>query len=159
MLKLASLIDLFTAQAAVFCQDALLIDFAACSRHCCRLFIHRSCIQSAAGVIIGCMSSCGYLKVGSFRVTSHRDGVDNELLALFRDDMLHIESAMASEYYTTENGYADVDEFGPADAVDDEIATLIYSSPGYVIADRLDVMGATPVTVDVLYRGHGKISR
>jgi hypothetical protein len=58
--------------------------------------------------------------------------------------MLHIESAMASEYYTTENGYADVDEFGPADAVDDEIATLIYSSPGYVIADRLDVMGATP---------------
>jgi hypothetical protein len=45
------------------------------------------------------VSSYGYLRVGSVEISSHRNGVDNELFALFRDDMLDIKPAMASEYY------------------------------------------------------------
>ena len=90
------------------------------------------------------MSSYGYLRVGSVEISSHRNGVDNELFALFRDDMLDIKPAMASEYYTEERGYSSLEPSASASPESDhEISIVLYSSPASVIADRLDLMGAT----------------
>jgi hypothetical protein len=87
----------------------------------------------------GWMSSYGYLRVGSLIVSHLRNGVSDELMILFRDDMLDIRHARASEYYTPEKGY---DE----DSLDDdyEIDIVIYRAAATTIADRLDLMGVTP---------------
>jgi hypothetical protein len=86
----------------------------------------------------GWVSSYGYLRVGSLIVSHLRNGVSNELMALFRDDMLDIRHARASEYYTTENGY---DEDGLDD--DYEMDIVVYRAAASTIADRLDLMGVT----------------
>ena len=43
------------------------------------------------------MDNTGDLLVGSFSVSS-ADGADDEVLAVFRDDMLHARQAPAAEY-------------------------------------------------------------
>src|ERR1039457_618411 len=58
--------------------------------------------------------------------------------------MLDIKPAMASEYYTEERGYSSLEPSASASPESDhEISIVLYSSPASVIADRLDLMGAT----------------
>lgn len=87
------------------------------------------------------MSSYGYLRVGSLVVRSLRNSVDDELLALFRDDMLEIINSTANQYYTAENGYDESD-----DQEDRDIEVVRYRAAGSVIAHRLDMLGATEKT-------------
>ena len=84
------------------------------------------------------MSSYGYLRVGSLTVSHLRNGVSDELMILFRDNMLDIRHARASEYYTPEKGYEE-------DSLDDdyEIDIVVYRATASTIADRLDLMGVT----------------
>jgi len=80
--------------------------------------------------------------VGSLVVSSLRNGVDNELLAVFRDDMLNVRYVHAREYYSAERGYEE-HEFD-----DNEVFDIIeFRAPGQHIAARLDVMGITPAVV------------
>jgi hypothetical protein len=48
------------------------------------------------------MSRHGDLRVGAVAVGRLNDGFSNELLAIFRDDMLHISRVSASVYYRSE---------------------------------------------------------
>lgn len=82
------------------------------------------------------MSSYGFLRVGSLIVSELRNGVENELMAVFRDDMLHITRCTASQYYTLEKGY---DEDYRDD--DYEMDVTEFRAPSEVIASRLDIMG------------------
>jgi hypothetical protein len=84
------------------------------------------------------MSSYGYLRVGSLIVSHLRNDVGDELMTLFRDDMLDIRRARASEYYTVDKGYE-------KDSLDDdyEIDIVAYRAAASTIADRLDLMGVT----------------
>lgn len=84
------------------------------------------------------MSDYGYLRVGSLIVRHLRNGVSDELTILFRDDMLEIEHARESEYYTVEKGY---DEISLDD--DHELDIVVYRAAASTIADRLDLMGVT----------------
>jgi hypothetical protein len=72
------------------------------------------------------MDNTGDLLVGTLSVSS-AEGVDHELLAVFRDDMLRVERAPT-----------DVQPGSPP-APDDE--TAVFRAPGPVIAKRLDLMG------------------
>jgi len=82
------------------------------------------------------VSSYGYLRVGSLIVSHLRNDVDDELMTLFRDDMLVVRHARASEYYTADNGY---DEASRDD--DYEMDIVMYRSAASNMADRLDLMG------------------
>ena len=84
----------------------------------------------------------GYLRVGPLIVSHLRNGVHDELMTLFRDNMLDIRRAWASEYYTADNGYEEGDM-----GHDYEINIVVYRAAAYVIADRLDLMGVTTSTV------------
>ena len=84
------------------------------------------------------MSSYAYLRVGSLIVSYLRNDVGDELMTLFRDDMLDIRRARASEYYTVDKGY----EEGSLDD-DYEMDVVVYRAPASSIADRLDLMGVT----------------
>jgi len=84
------------------------------------------------------VSSYGYLRVGSLIVSHLRNDVDDELMTLFRDDMLVVRHARASEYYTADNGY---DEASRDD--DYEMDIVMYRSAASNMADRLDLMGVT----------------
>jgi len=90
------------------------------------------------------VSSYGFLRVGTLKIASYRNTADDELLALFRDDMLQVGSTMASDYYTEQNGFssAHINAQGPL-SDDDEIITYTYRCPGSTMTDRLDLMGAT----------------
>jgi hypothetical protein len=72
------------------------------------------------------MDNTGDLLVGPPSVCS-AEGVDHELLAVFRDDMLRVERAPAGA------------ERGSPPGPDDE--TAVFRAPGPVIAKRLDLMG------------------
>ena len=84
------------------------------------------------------VSSYGYLRVGSLIVSHLRNDVGDELMTLFRDDMLGIRHAWASEYYTADDGYEEC-------SLDDdyEIDIVVYRAAASTIADRLDLMGVT----------------
>jgi hypothetical protein len=70
-------------------------------------------------------------------VLSHpRNGVEDELMALFRDDMLSVTPSTAGQYYTSERGYSTQDPDS-----DYEMNLFEFRSPGRVIATRLDTMG------------------
>lgn len=86
----------------------------------------------------GRVSSYAYLRVGSLIVSHLRNGVSDELMTLFRDDMLDIRHARASEYYSADNGYEE-------SSLDDdhEIDVVVYRAAASIIADRLDLMGVT----------------
>jgi hypothetical protein len=80
------------------------------------------------------MDNAGDLLVGWFSVSS-ADGVDDEVLAVFRDDMLHVERVPAAQYehmISTDGPYVEAAEF---------------RVPGRVLADRLDLMGISAARV------------
>jgi hypothetical protein len=87
------------------------------------------------------MSSYGDLWVGPVLVSSLRNGVGNELMAVFRDDMMHREWIAGEQYY------GEIDEeaegFEPAEFVE----VVKFRAPGEWIAARLDLMGLTPSMV------------
>lgn len=85
------------------------------------------------------MSSYGKLQVGWFELGNLRNGVENELLAAFRDDMLVRRKVRLREYYPKENVDSDESE--------DEIEVYEFCAEGSVIADRLDALGVTADTV------------
>lgn len=88
------------------------------------------------------MSSYGSLRVGSLVVSKLRNGVGNELLAVFRDDMLTVSRVSAAQYFSIENGYAETE------SEDDEPVRVVeFRAPGCAVADRLDVIGVDPVRV------------
>jgi hypothetical protein len=72
------------------------------------------------------MDNTGDLLVGTLSVSS-AEGVDHELLAVFRDDMLRVERAPAD----AQRGFPPA----PGDQ------TAVFRAPGPVIAKRLDLMG------------------
>ena len=74
------------------------------------------------------MDHTGYLLVGTFPVDS-AEADEDELLAIFRDDMLQVRPVPAEQY----ESYMSVT--GP------EIESAVFRAPGPVIADRLDAMG------------------
>lgn len=76
------------------------------------------------------MGSYGYLQVGSLVVRQFKNGMPTELLAVFRDDMLHRQRVLATDYY----GDRDEDE-------DKYVDVAEFRAPARVIADRLDIMG------------------
>jgi hypothetical protein len=69
--------------------------------------------------------------------------VSNELLALFRDDMLNIGSVPANEYYLKPDFPPDTEVDLSYRDKDAEVIIAVYSCPGSVAADRLDLLGAT----------------
>jgi hypothetical protein len=80
------------------------------------------------------MDDAGDLLVGSFSVCSP-DGVDDEVLAVFRDDMLHVARVPAAEYehmITSDGPY---------------VEAAVFGALGCVIADRLDLMGISAARV------------
>jgi hypothetical protein len=84
------------------------------------------------------VSSYAYLRVGSLIVSYLRNDVGDELMTLFRDDMLDIRRTRATEYYTADKGY----EKGSLDD-DHEMDIVVYRAAASSIADRLDLMGVT----------------
>jgi HEPN/Toprim N-terminal domain 1 len=75
------------------------------------------------------------LRVGVLLVSQFHNGVGDELMTLFRDDMLDIRHGWASEYFTVEKEY-DLD-------ADYEMDLVVYRAAASSIADRLDLMGVT----------------
>lgn len=73
--------------------------------------------------------------IDSLAVSSLRDGVSTELLAVFRDDMMQVRRLPAEAY----KGYGGID--------DDEYIESRFRAPARVIADRLDVLGIDADTV------------
>ena len=80
------------------------------------------------------MDYTGYLLVGTFPVAS-AEPVEDELLAVFRDDILQVRPVPAEQY----EQYMSVT--GP------EIESAVFRAPGPVIADRLDAMGMDAASV------------
>jgi hypothetical protein len=80
------------------------------------------------------MSSLGSLRVGDMIVSRLRDGIQNELLAVFRDDMFNVRRALAFEHYK-----GDYEELGlgPRELVD----VFEFRVTGQVMAARLDIIG------------------
>jgi hypothetical protein len=70
----------------------------------------------------------GYLLAGTFPVAS-AEAVEDELLAVFRDDMLRVRPVPAEQYESH------MSVTGP------EIESAVFRAPGPVIADRLDAIG------------------
>ena len=80
------------------------------------------------------MGSYGGLYVGSIRVASIKNRVPPELLSVFTDSMYRSRIAEASEFYVdTEPGAT--------------VTAHEFTARGQVIADRLDILGFTPVSV------------
>jgi hypothetical protein len=87
------------------------------------------------------MSSYGILRVGSIVVSQFRDGVGNELMAVFRDDMLCVSRCSIREYEIGRYGSSDVDT-----DYEEQIEVTEFRAPGQVIADRLDTIGIDAAT-------------
>ena len=84
------------------------------------------------------VSSYGYLRAGSLVIAHLRNAVDEQLMLLFRDDMLDVRRVLASQYYTPAKGY---ESFSQSN--DYEMDQVEYRAPGRTIAERLDLMGVT----------------
>lgn len=87
------------------------------------------------------MSSYGQLRVGDVLVSSLRNGVSQELLAVFRDEMLHRRLVTADEYYGSAQSEEDMSE-GP-----EHIELTEFRAPGREITQRLDVLGISESAV------------
>lgn len=102
------------------------------------------------------MSSYGSLRVGPVVITQPRNRVWNELMAVFRDDMLQVEHVPARDYYVPENGYVASSDHG-----DSLIEVIKFRAAGRTIADRLDIMGvdttATLAHLDRQFSDHSGI--
>jgi hypothetical protein len=82
------------------------------------------------------------LQVGSVLIGMDGD-LTNELMAVFRDDMLTIETMSRREYFELE-GYS-FDEI-PPENLDGDMEIVRFGSPGRIISDRLDVIGVDPIS-------------
>lgn len=87
------------------------------------------------------MGSYGSLRVGSVDVTRMKDGITNELMAVFRDDLLRVSHLPGRDYEVLRYGDSDIDE-----DYDEEIEVTEFRAPGQVIADRLDIIGVDAAT-------------
>jgi hypothetical protein len=76
------------------------------------------------------MSSYGLLFVGSVVVGQPRNTPPDELMSVFRDDMLHTRLVPGSEYYESENRPSD-----------EHINIVEFRAPGRHIQQRLDLLG------------------
>lgn len=85
------------------------------------------------------MGSWGGLYVGGVRVISIKNQVWPELLSVFTDSMYRSRIAEAAEFYAD----PDDDDAGLGGTV----TAHEFIAPGQIIADRLDVLGFTPVEV------------
>lgn len=84
------------------------------------------------------MSSQAELRVGRVEVFSFRNGIPDDFLSIFRDDMMQIVKVSGEDYYGDIS--EDVQEgFEPAEFVD----LVKFVAPGPVMAERLDLMGFT----------------
>jgi hypothetical protein len=101
-----------------------------------------SCACRWRAARISHVSSYGSLRVGDVVVSRLRNGVENELLAIFRDDMLSSRRVPVREYY----GLQGYDE---SDGVEDDylMDVLEFRAPGQAIADRLDIFGIDANTI------------
>jgi hypothetical protein len=84
------------------------------------------------------VSSQAEIRVGSVEVFSFRNGIPDDFLSIFRDDMMQIVKVPGDDYY------GDISEdlqegFEPAEFVD----LVKFIAPGPVMAERLDLMGFT----------------
>lgn len=85
------------------------------------------------------VGSYAELRVGPVRVFSFRNGVPDDFLSIFRDDMMRIIKVPGDDYYGEID--ADLEEgFEPAEFVD----LVKFAAPGSVMAERLDLMGFAP---------------
>jgi hypothetical protein len=99
------------------------------------------------------VSSYGLLTVGGFLVSELREGIDNELLVAFRDDMLTVEQVTVGEW----------DPVGrwTAEAAIELVHVYRYRASGMAIAQRLDALGVTPESVahylEYFLHGEGRV--
>jgi hypothetical protein len=70
-----------------------------------------------------------------------RDGIGNELMAVFRDDLLRISHLSARDYEVLRYGHSDIEE-----GYEEQIEATEFRAPGQVIADRLDIIGVDAAT-------------
>lgn len=85
------------------------------------------------------MSSDGLLTVGDVVVSDLRDGVPNELLAVFRDEWLVRRETTVGEW-DPGHRWTDEDEAEP-------VLVYEYRAAGAAVAQRLDALGNTPEAV------------
>jgi hypothetical protein len=81
------------------------------------------------------VNSSASLLVGSVVVRRLSDGIGNELMAVFRDDMLRVRSIPEHQYLRERRGR------DPTEASSEEMDVIEFRALGQVIAARLDVMG------------------
>src|SRR5579862_1753089 len=95
------------------------------------------------------MGSYADLWVGTVRVASFKNGVPDEFLSAFRDDMMQVVRVPGENYYGDIDYDLQGEGFEPAEFVD----LVKFITPGPVMAQRLDLMGFTPQFVmDLLDR-------
>ena len=88
------------------------------------------------------MTNYGTLRVGLAAVGRLQEGIRNELLTVFRDNMLQIRHVPAHLYYVPENGW-------PDEVIEDQdelVEVVEFRAPGEVVAARLDLMGFDAAT-------------
>jgi hypothetical protein len=97
------------------------------------------------------VGSYGTLSVGTLVVSRLRDGIDHELLAAFRDDMLVKHQVSSNEYYNEEAAEPDL------------VDVYEFRAEGRVIVQRLDALGITADTVaeglEYFLHGDGRYRR
>lgn len=97
---------------------------------------------------IAAVGNYGTLSVGTLVVNRLRDGIDQELLAAFRDEMLVKHQVPWNEYYNEDGGEAEL------------VDVYQFRADGRVIAQRLDALGITADTVaeilEYFLRGDGR---
>jgi len=90
---------------------------------------------------------------GTILVSSPTETIANELLAVFRDDMLQIKDVTEDEFFrpALESHYGEIeyedDESEDDEYEDERFEMFEFRAPGQHIAARLDVMGITPQVV------------
>lgn len=89
-----------------------------------------------------------HLMCGVIRVSSPTETIANELLVVFRDDMLQIKEVTEEEFFrpVLESRYSEI-EYEDDEADEERFEMFEFRSPGQHVAARLDVMGITPQVV------------
>jgi hypothetical protein len=87
------------------------------------------------------LGSSSYLQAGPIVIGKFPDSIENELLAVFRDDMLRVRTILKDQYLHEKTAW------DPGEASSEEVDVIELRAPGQVIAARLDVMGIDTVNV------------
>lgn len=93
------------------------------------------------------MGSFAVIRLGDYELGRIRNEVDDELLAVFNDAMLVLQTMKASTYYDWWNSEHDED-----DGEDYDVDVVQLRAPGRTIAARLDLLGITEREVLELLR-------